>query len=234
MGISSTYEIVPCSSQDSDAMLILVRAVVFKQEQGRSLVVKHSQHLKDHLVRPLVASQTEASAEVRLQLGCPLDVRHERLVHLLLVFYPLGVRLLLCGCLAVLEELIFALAFLLLAGPVLILADARNDLFVQACNVDDRRSGNDVAVVDAAEWYTVGLEGAGDEEDALFELAQQYDALATEATGEEDKDGAGCERLAIFGGVCGLASLRHGTVSSFAPNYDYADHIYLRASYIDA
>jgi hypothetical protein len=62
-------------------------------------------------------------------------------------------------------------------------------------------------VVDATERYTVRLEGAGDEENALFELAQKHDALAAESTREEDEDGAGGERFAVFGGVCRLARL---------------------------
>lgn len=45
-------------------------------------------------------------------------------------------------------------------------------------------------MVDAAQWDAIGLEGAGDEEDALGELAQENDALASEATGKEDQDGA--------------------------------------------
>jgi hypothetical protein len=62
-------------------------------------------------------------------------------------------------------------------------------------------------MVDATKWDTVGLEGAGDEENALFKLAQKHDALAAETTGEKDEDGSGGERLAVFSGVCGLARL---------------------------
>ena len=62
-------------------------------------------------------------------------------------------------------------------------------------------------MVDAAEWDTVRLEGAGDKEDALLELAQEYDALSAEAAREEDEDGAGGEGVAVFGGVCSLAGL---------------------------
>jgi hypothetical protein len=88
-------------------------------------------HLKDHLVRPLVASQTEARTQIALQIRCPLDIRHERLVHLLLVLYPLRIRLLLRGCaFAVLEEVVFALAVLLLARPVLVFAYALYDFLV--------------------------------------------------------------------------------------------------------
>ena len=41
-------------------------------------------------------------------------------------------------------------------------------------------------MVDAAQWDTVRLEGAGDEENALGELAEENDALAAETAGEED------------------------------------------------
>lgn len=62
-------------------------------------------------------------------------------------------------------------------------------------------------MVYAAERHAVGFEGAGDEENALGELAEQDNALAAEAAGEEDEDGAGCEGVAVFGGVGGLAGL---------------------------
>lgn len=62
-------------------------------------------------------------------------------------------------------------------------------------------------MVDAAEGDAVGFERAGDEEDALGELAEQDDALTAETAGEEDEDGAGGERVAVFGGVGGLAGL---------------------------
>jgi len=158
-------------------------------------------------MRPIAAPQSEASTQVRLQIRSPLNISHKRLVHLLLVFYPLRIRLLLCGCLAVLEEVVLALAVLLLARPVLVLADARDDFLVQAGDVDDGRGRDDVAVVDATQWDAVGLEGAGDEEHALFELAQEHDALAAEAAGEEDQDGSWGERLAVLGGVGCLARL---------------------------
>lgn len=192
-------------------VLILVRTVVpgwIVAASFRLVLVPFScRHLEDHLVGLLVAPQAEAGAEVRLKVGSPLDVGHERLVHLLLVFYPLGVGLLLCGCLAVLEEVVFALAVLLLACPVLVFAYACDNLLVETSDVDNGGSSDDVAVVDTTERHTVRLEGAGDEENALFELAQKHDALATESTRKEDEDGAGGERLAVFGGVCRLARL---------------------------
>ena len=62
-------------------------------------------------------------------------------------------------------------------------------------------------MVDAAQGNTVGLEGTSDQEDTLGKLAQKNDALAGEATGKKDEDSAGLERLAVLGGVCGLAGL---------------------------
>jgi hypothetical protein len=41
----------------------------------------------------------------------------------------------------------------------------------------------------------------------LLELAQEDDALTAETAREEDKDGAGGERFAVFGGVCRLTGL---------------------------
>jgi hypothetical protein len=62
-------------------------------------------------------------------------------------------------------------------------------------------------VVYAAKGHTVGLEGTGDEENTLRELAQEDNTLAGEATREEDEDCAGLEGVAVFGGVGGLARL---------------------------
>lgn len=93
------------------------------------------------------------------------------------------------------------------ARPVRVCAYAGDERFVEACDVDDGGGGDDVAVVYAAEGYAVGFEGPCDEEDALVELAQEDDALAAEAAGEEDEDCARGERVAVFGGVCGFARL---------------------------
>jgi len=69
------------------------------------------------------------------------------------------------------------------------------------------RCGNNVAGVHAAERNTIGFEGTGDEEDSLAQGLEEHDALAAEATGEEDEDGAGLERWAELGWVLGLAGL---------------------------
>ena len=58
----------------------------------------------------------------------------------------------------------------------------------------------------------------------MGELAEEYDALACETAGKEDEDGAGRERVAVLGGVCGLASLYCAVRSMFyAPtHFDFA------------
>lgn len=142
-------------------------------------------------MRPLVAPEAEARAQVSLQIRSLLNTSHDTLIHSLLILNPLGIHFLLGRRLtALLEEVIFVL---LLTRPVLVLGYTRNDVGVYGGDVNDGRGGNDVAVVYAAQRDTVGFEGAGDEEDALLELAQENDALATEAAREEDQDGSGGE-----------------------------------------
>lgn len=69
--------------------------------------------------------------------------------------------------------------------------------------------GDDVSGVDSAQGNTVDLEGAGDQEDTLVEGLQENDALATEATSEEDQDGTGLEGLARSPSADRLADLLH-------------------------
>jgi hypothetical protein len=52
---------------------------------------------------------------------------------------------------------------------------------------------DNVAGVNTAEGNTVDFEGTGNEENTLAEVLQENDALAAEATSEEDEDGAGGE-----------------------------------------
>lgn len=156
----------------------------------------------------LATPQAEARAEVRLEIRLLLDGRNQRLVDLLLVLNALGIGVLLLGCgLALLEERILALALLLLARPVLVLAHTVQNFSVEVRDIDRCAGCDYVAVVHAAQRNAVGLKGPGDQEDTLSKLAQKNDALAGEATGEEDQDGAGLEGLAVFCGVCGLARL---------------------------
>ena len=164
--------------------------------------------LKDHLVRVLATPQAEASAQVCLQIRLLLDRRNQSLINSLLVRDALGINILLLRCgLALLKECIFALALLLLARPVLVLAHAVQDLGVEVRDID-RCTGRDyIAVVNATQGNAVGLEGTGDQENTLRELTQEDNALAGEATGEEDQDGTRLEGITVFGGVSGLAGL---------------------------
>lgn len=164
--------------------------------------------LEDHLVGVLAVPQAEAGAQVCLKIRLLLDRRNQRLVNGLLVRNALGIDVLLLGCcLALLEEGILALAFFLLARPVLVLAHAVQDFSIEVRDVGGCAGRNYVAVVDAAQGNAVGLEGTSYQENALLELAEENNALAGEATGEEDEDGARLERLAVLGGVGGLAGL---------------------------
>lgn len=113
-------------------------------------------HLENHLVRPLIAPQAEARAQVRFKIWDLLNSCHDGLVHLLLVLYSLGVGILLLRCgLAIFEEVILALALLLLTRPVFILAHTFHNLVVDARDIDNSGGRNDVAVVDAAKRDTV-------------------------------------------------------------------------------
>jgi len=159
-------------------------------------------------MRPITAPQGKARAQVSLQIRHLADISHQHLIHSLLVRNLLRINLLLLGSLAVLEEVIFSLSLaILFAGPVLVLGNLVEDRAVDTSDIYDGRSGDDVSVVDAAEGDAIGLEGTGDKENAFGEVAQEHDALAAEATGEEDEDGAGLEGLAVLGRVDGLAGL---------------------------
>lgn len=80
-------------------------------------------------------------------------------------------------------------------------------LGVQTGDIDLVRGGDDISGVDSSQGNTVDLEGAGDEENTLVEGLEEDDALAAEATGEEDQDGAGLERLPGSPRADGLADL---------------------------
>ena len=128
----------------------------------------------------------------------------------------------LCGCvsaylslLALLEESLLANLLLgLVGGEVLGLRDLLDLLGVEAGDVDLEGGGDNVARVDPAQGNAVDLEGAGDEENALVEGLEEDDALAAEAAGDEDQDGAGLQGLAGSPGAEGLADLCCGLVSA--------------------
>lgn len=78
---------------------------------------------------------------------------------------------------------------------------------IETGNVDLEGGGDNVAGVDPAQRDAVDLEGTGDEENALVEGLEEDDALAAEAAGEQDQDGAGLEGLPGSPGADGLADL---------------------------
>lgn len=78
---------------------------------------------------------------------------------------------------------------------------------IDALKVNLGGSGESVVLLDASNGNTVELEGTGDGEETGLELLQENDSLASESTGEEDKDGAGRDGLSELGSA-GLVSVR--------------------------
>lgn len=76
---------------------------------------------------------------------------------------------------------------------------------LKAGKVDLGGSSNDVGLVDPTHGDAVDLERAGDEQEAALELLEEDDALAAEATGEEDEHRAGRDRRAQLGRLEHLA-----------------------------
>jgi len=153
-------------------------------------------------------AQAERASEVAGQHIHLLDVGNQSLVDGLLVSGTAAVNLLLLGLLSLLEESLLARLLLgLLGGEVLWLRDLLNLLVVEAADVDLVRGSDDVSGVDAAQGNAVDLEGTGDEQDTLVERLEEDNALAAEATGEQDQDGTGLEGLARGPGADGLADL---------------------------
>lgn len=66
---------------------------------------------------------------------------------------------------------------------------------------------NHISGVDSSNGNTVDLEGTGNEEDALVQMAEENDAFAAETTCQEYEDGAGCERFSKLGWSDALANL---------------------------
>jgi len=162
-------------------------------------------------VRPVALPQAELALQVLLQHRLLLNRLQQTLVHLLLVLRPISTRLLLLRLLALSKEGLFAalLVGLLVPGKILWLRDLVYGRAVEAFEGDGGLGRDDVAGVDAAKRDAVDLEGAGDEEDSLVKDLEKDDALATEATGEEDKDFAGLKGGAGLVWAEGFASLSH-------------------------
>lgn len=112
--------------------------------------------------------------------------------------------------LALLEEL--GLTGLLggtLASEVLLAGDLLDLLGINTGDIDLVGGGDNVAGVDTADWDTVDLEWASDEEDTLVKVVQEDDALATETASEEDENGSWDKGSAWSGGTDGLADLEN-------------------------
>lgn len=75
-------------------------------------------------------------------------------------------------------------------------------------NVDLGGGGDGVNLVDALEGNTVPLVRAGYKQETRLELLKEDNAMATEATGGKDEDGASLDALAELGGVCLLDANR--------------------------
>lgn len=110
--------------------------------------------------------------------------------------------------LALLEEL--GLTGLLggsITSKVLVAGDLLDLLGIDTRDIDLVGGGDNVAGVDAADWDTVDLEWASNEENTLVKVVQEDDALATETASEEDENGSWDEGSAWSGGTDGLADL---------------------------
>lgn len=79
---------------------------------------------------------------------------------------------------------------------------------IDTSQIDLGGCGDDVTSVNSADWDTVDLEWASDEEDTLVKSLQENDTLATETTSEEDQDFSGFEGWSNFGWSDGFADLK--------------------------
>lgn len=101
------------------------------------------------------------------------------------------------------ELLLFGLLGLLVLRKVLLVK-----LFqVDAGDVNDSGSCDDVAGVYTTEGNTVELKGASNEDDTTREGLQVDNALSTESAGKDDEDCAGLKGGAEGGGLLGLTNL---------------------------
>jgi hypothetical protein len=91
------------------------------------------------------------------------------------------------------ERLLSLLLVALLPSKVLVTSNLINLLLINTRQINLLRSSDNVAGVDTAEGNAVDFKGASDKENTLAEILQEDDALATEATSEEDENGTGSE-----------------------------------------
>lgn len=82
---------------------------------------------------------------------------------------------------------------------------------LKASKVNLSRRSNDIRLVNPPDGDTVDLERSSNKEESASELLEEDNALAAEAAGEEDEDGAGGDGRAELGGLDGLAGELGGT-----------------------
>jgi hypothetical protein len=117
--------------------------------------------------------------------------------------------------LALLEESFLSLLLVgLLPSEVLLRGDLLNLRLVNASQIDLLGCGDHVAGIDSSERDAVDLERASDEEDTLGKVLQEDDALAAEATSEQDEHGTGSQAWPRGGGSDGFANLRALSLAS--------------------
>lgn len=107
------------------------------------------------------------------------------------------------------ELLLLGLLGILLSGEVLVVE------LLQSLNtgeIDLGGSGDDVSGVDSAEWDTVDLEWAADEEETVGEWLEVDNTLSTESASEDDEDGSWLKRRTEVGWSLCLTGLFSPTV----------------------
>jgi len=149
--------------------------------------------------------QTEGGAQVARKVWNGLDVLEESSINSLLVGLAVVGKLLLHWLSLSIEELLLlGLLGVLLLGEVLVVELLQS---LNTVEIDLGGSGDDVSGIDSAEWDTVDLEWAADEEETVGEWLEVDNTLSTESTSEDDEDGSWLKRRTESGGSLCLTGL---------------------------
>lgn len=141
--------------------------------------------------------QAETGSEVLLEQRGLFDLGEDGRVNVLLVRDTFALDLLLGG---------FGRAEKLLLGNLLLGLSVAGEVggselgAVNTTDVDLGGSGNDVAVVDAAQGNTVNLERTSNKQSAVLESLEENNTLAAETASQDDQNGTGNQAGADFGG----------------------------------
>lgn len=137
-------------------------------------------------------SHTSTPSPVRLALPTRTEDTHLRLLPLL-------------------EEGLFpTLILFLLPRKISLLAHLLHRILVDTLQIHLYGRCDDIARIDPPQRNAIDFERTGDQEDALREVFEEYDALAAETAGEEDEDSTGHERRTWTGGFDRFADLVQG------------------------